>query len=140
MIEYSQSDALHCSAVIYVIFIENIFENMLIIKNGSMFYTEQQKSKILEITSDLYCRKILSMLKKEPKSVVEISKETKIPISTVYRRLQTLYDIKLLRISGIINNRGKKTFLYKSKIKSVSSFFNGDSIEIKITPNDLETS
>ena len=113
---------------------------MLSIQNSSIDYTEQQKSKILEIASDQYCRKILSILKKDPKSAVQISEETKIPISTVYRRLQILHAVKLLRNSGAINQNGKKSFLYKSKIQSISTFFNGDHIEIEIIPNGIEKS
>jgi predicted transcriptional regulator len=58
-----------------------------------------------------------------------------IPISTIYRRLQTLHDNKLVRISGSINEDGKKYFLYKSKVKAISTNFNGDLIEMEIVPN-----
>ncbi len=75
---------------------------------------------------------------KEHKTVNEISEETKIPISTIYRRVQMLHNGKLLRISGTIDENGKKTFLYKSKIKAISTFFNGDFIEIEIVPNSIE--
>lgn len=66
---------------------------------------------------------------------MEISSETKIPISTVYRRLQTLHDNKLLGISGSISQDGKKYFLYKSRVKAISTSFNNGSIEIQIIPN-----
>ncbi len=111
---------------------------MLVFQDGRTIYDEQRKSKILAMISDEYCRKILSITMNEHKSVTEISKETKIPISTIYRRVQMLNDGKLMRISGIISEDGKKTFLYKSKIKSVSTFFNGDNIEIEIVPNNIE--
>jgi len=111
---------------------------MLVFQKGRTIYDEQRKSKILEMISDEYCRKILSITMKEHKSVNEISKETKIPISTTYRRVQRLHNEKLMRISGIINEDGKKSFLYKSKIKSIYAFFNGDFIEIEIIPNNTE--
>lgn len=75
---------------------------------------------ILEILADKYCKQILHNTLEKPKSAMEISSEKKIPISTVYRKLQTLYDAKLLDISGSINQDGKKYFLYKSKVKSIS--------------------
>ena len=111
---------------------------MLVSQEGCTIYDEQQKNKILEMISDEYCRKILSVTMNEHKSVNEISAETKIPISTVYRRVQMLYDGKFMRIFGTINEDGKKSFLYKSKIKSISTFFNGDFIEIEIIPNNIE--
>ena len=66
---------------------------------------------------------------------MEISSEKKIPISTVYRRLQTLYDAKLLAISGSINQDGKKYFLYKSKVKSISLRCDLEETSIELVSN-----
>ncbi|AJM92000.1 Putative transcription regulator [Nitrosopumilus piranensis] len=63
----------------------------------------EKKDNMLEIVSDKYCRTILEVTKFKPKSATEITSETKIPISTVYRRIQTLHDNKLLAISWEIN-------------------------------------
>ena len=81
---------------------------------------EERKQVILEILADKSCKLILHNTREKPKSAMEISSEKNIPISTVYRRLQTLYDAKLLAISGSINQDGKKYFLYKSRVKSIS--------------------
>ena len=51
---------------------------------------DQRKQVILEILSDKYCKQILHNTLEKPKSAMEISGEKNIPISTVYRRLQTL--------------------------------------------------
>jgi predicted transcriptional regulator len=71
----------------------------------------------------------------KPKSVMEITAETKIPISTVYRRIQTLFDNKLLRTSGTITDDGKRLFLYKSKIKGIQSNFCNGQVEVEIILN-----
>lgn len=71
-----------------------------------------------------------------PKSAIEVTAETKIPISTVYRRIQTLYDNKLLRTSGTITDEGKKLFLYKSKIKGIQSTFNDGQVEVELILNN----
>jgi predicted transcriptional regulator len=81
---------------------------------------DERKQVVLEILADKYCKLILHNTLEKPKSAMEISGEKNIPISTVYRRLQTLYDAKLLAISGSINQDGKKYFLYKSRVKSIS--------------------
>ena len=94
-----------------------------------------KKDAILEVMSDKYCRAILENTMDKPKSAMEISADTKIPISTVYRRLQTLHDNKLLGISGSISDDGKKYFLYRSKIKAISTTFNGSHVEIEVVPN-----
>ena len=96
---------------------------------------DERKQVILEILADKYCKQILHNTLEKPKSAMEISSEKKIPISTVYRRLQTLFDSKLLAISGSINQDGKKYFLYKSKVKSISMNCNLKVTTIEITPN-----
>lgn len=107
---------------------------------GRKIDEEDQKDAILQIVSDKYCRAILETTMDKPKSAMEISAESKIPISTVYRRLQSLHDNKLLGISGTISADGKKYFLYRSKIKAISSSFNGGFVEIQIVPNPVHVS
>ena len=104
---------------------------------GRKVEEEDKKDAILQVISDKYCRAILEATMDVPKSAMEISAESKIPISTVYRRLQTLHDNKLLGISGSISNDGKKYFLYRSKVKAISSSFKGNNIEIEIVPNPV---
>ena len=101
---------------------------------------DDKKQAILEMVSDKYCRAILTATMEKPKSATEITAETGIPISTIYRRLQTLHDNKIVRISGSINEDGKKYFLYKSKVKAILTNFNGDFIEMEIVPNKSDQS
>jgi len=103
--------------------------------SGKKIDDDSRKDAILEVISDKYCRSILENTIEKPKSAMEISSETKIPISTVYRRLQTLHDNKLLGISGSISDDGKKYFLYKSKVKAISASYIGNNIEVEIVPN-----
>ena len=101
---------------------------------------DERKQIILEVLADKYCKQILHDTLEKPKSAMELSSDKKIPISTVYRRLQTLYDAKLLAISGSINEDGKKYFLYKSKVKSISLKCNLEETQIEIVPNSSSTS
>lgn len=91
---------------------------------------------LLSALSDKYCRSILEATMDKPKSVTELAAETKIPISTIYRRIQTLHDNRLLHISGMISNDGKKLFLYKSKIKGFKSRYDGGKIEVELAFNN----
>jgi predicted transcriptional regulator len=95
---------------------------------------EKKKDTIPAIVADPYCREILQVTEHVPKSAMEINAETHIPISTVYRRIQTLCDTGLVETSGNISEDGKKFFLYKSKFKEISIKYNG-SLEIILTPN-----
>jgi predicted transcriptional regulator len=96
---------------------------------------DTKKDTLLSILSDKYCRSIITATMDKPKSAIELAVETKIPISTVYRRLQTLYDNKLLRTSGMISNGGKKLFLYKSRIKGIQSSFENGQVDVKLVFN-----
>ncbi|MGY5149868.1 MAG: winged helix-turn-helix domain-containing protein [Candidatus Nitrosopumilus sp. bin_68KS] len=93
------------------------------------------KDNILEVVADKYCRAILDTTMYKPKSVMEIAIDAKIPLSTVYRRIQMLEEQKLLWISGEINAEGKKLFLYKSKIRGIKCNFKDGQIEVEIMLN-----
>jgi predicted transcriptional regulator len=96
---------------------------------------EPLKSDLLGIVSDKYCRCILHAIMDKPKSAMEIAHECKIPISTVYRRIQVLHDAKMLYTSGSISGEGKKFFLYKSKIKEISTHFNNGEVKVELVFN-----
>jgi predicted transcriptional regulator len=108
---------------------------MQVIQKTRKIEDDQRKEAILSIISDKYCRQILNSTIDRPKSAMEISSESKIPISTVYRRIQTLHDNKLVNVTGSISSEGKKYFLYKSKVKAITSSYDGNQIEIQIVPN-----
>lgn len=96
---------------------------------------DERRDAILEIMSDRYCRAIIESTMDTPKSAIEIGTECGIPVSTVYRRLQNLRDSKLLGISGSITSEGKKQFLYQSRIRTMTSVFDGNGIKVEIVPN-----
>ena len=78
---------------------------------------DTKKDILLSIIADKYCRSIIGSTIDAPKSAAELAAETKIPISTIYRRLQTLHDNKLLYTSGMISNDGKKLFFVQKQDK-----------------------
>ena len=94
---------------------------------------DDKKNAVLEVMGDKYCRDILRYARYRPKSVVEISNELKIPISTVYRRLPLLQETNMISVSGQINPEGKKYFLYKTKVKEISAQVSGELVDVKVT-------
>ena len=96
---------------------------------------DERKQIILQVLADKYCKHILHSTIESPKSAMALSNDEKIPISTVYRRLQTLFDAKLLAISGSINSDGKTFFLYKSKVKAISIKCDLNNTTIEVEPN-----
>jgi len=127
--------ALHCNAVLVIISKSHYYCIMQVIQKTRRIEDEQRKEAILNIISDKYCRQILYSTMDRPKSAMELSSEGKIPISTVYRRIQTLHDNKLVGVTGLISAEGKKLFLYKSKVKAITSSCDGNEIEIQVVPN-----
>ena len=109
--------------------------SMQVLLQGKQIQEEITKDVLLGILADKYSRAILESTMDLPKSAIELSADCKIPISTAYRRVQELHDQKLLGISGSINDDGKKYFLYKSKVKSITACFNRNSLYIEIVPN-----
>ena len=106
-----------------------------ILKNTYKIEESTKKDALLYIMADKYCRVIIEATKHKPKSVIELAYETKIPISTIYRRLQTLHDNNILQTSGMISEDGKKLFLYKSKIKEIHSIFKNGHTDVKLIFN-----
>lgn len=108
---------------------------MQVLQKGRQVTDEEQKAEILSIIADRYSRMILAQIIDREKSVIDISMETRIPISTVYRKVQALADKKLVKVSGIINEEGKKLFLYRARIKTFKSVVDGDNVAIEVIPN-----
>ena len=110
-------------------------EQIEVLKNTYKIEESSKKDALLAIVADKYCRIIIDATKDKPKSAMELAYETKIPISTIYRRLQTLHDSSLLHTSGMISEDGKKLFLYKSKVKGIHSTFEDGNVDIKLILN-----
>ena len=72
----------------------------------------EQLSRILSEESAL---RILKSASSSHKSAYDLSKDCHVSLTTVYRQLKRLNDMKLLSISGSIDLSGKKQFTYKSK-------------------------
>ena len=68
--------------------------------NGIPIEQEERIEGVLEALSNKYSRVILAVTRDLQKPAFKIAKETGIPISTVYRRVQKLGDLGLLRTSG----------------------------------------
>ncbi|MEM2760993.1 MAG: hypothetical protein QXU32_09795 [Nitrososphaerales archaeon] len=57
-------------------------------------------------------------------------------MSTAYRRIHDL-EAGLVQVTGsIINDDGKRYYLYRSRIKAVRTIFGLNSLEVEVTPND----
>jgi predicted transcriptional regulator len=93
------------------------------------------KDKMLEALADRYARIILTATIDEPKSVIQLSEEYNIPMSTAYRKVNKLKRDGLIKVDGSVINNGKRYFLYKSNIKAVNIIFTLDTLKVDVIIN-----
>jgi len=98
---------------------------------------DDSKAKtMIGILSDRYSRSILFATTSDAKSVEEVSKETKIPISTCYRRIHDMRQQGVLVIDRIVlTNDGRKFEMYKSAIKDARINVEGGKMSVEAEPN-----
>jgi len=66
------------------------------------------------------------------KSVADICSETKIPLSSAYKKINLLAKHGLIQIDRInIDSGGKRVVFYKSKVKRIQFGLEGDDISIQ---------
>ena len=76
--------------------------------------------KIIKTLSDLESRTILFSIKQKARLVEDISRKNKIPLSTVYKKLERLQDLTLIKIERIeLSDNGNRKKYYKSRISEV---------------------
>ncbi len=93
---------------------------------------ESDETIVLKVLGDTYSRLILQVTAKTPKSAQEIHDETKIPMATLYRRIQWLEEINYL---GKQLNRlpdGKWYFKWYSLIQKITLVFSSDGLFVQV--------
>jgi hypothetical protein len=97
---------------------------------------EQAVKTMIGVLSDKYARSIVFCTTASPKSVEEVSKQTKIPISTCYRRIHELLSQGVLVIDRIIiTSDGRKFETYKSAVKDAKIDIAAGKITVEAVPN-----
>lgn len=76
-----------------------------------------------ENSLDSKSMKILYVIAELPKSASQISRETEIPINTVYNKVRKLAKKNVIKISGNINELGRRHMQYKSRLGLGDVFF-----------------
>ena len=75
--------------------------------------------KVLKELTNLESRHILFSIIKKPKKIQEIAEELKIPLSSAYKRIQSLKDCSLILEKPDFAENGHIVTWYQSKIKDV---------------------
>ena len=76
--------------------------------------------KIIKTLADLESRTILFSIKQNAQLTEDISRKTNIPLSTVYKKLEKLQELSLVKIERIkLSEHGRRMKYYKSRISEV---------------------
>ena len=94
--------------------------------------------KILNELVHLESRHILFAIMKYPKSIQDISRDQKIPISSAYKRMESLKKCSLIHETTDFSEKGHITKYYQSKVKDVKISITKFEPKIRFTKNKLE--
>jgi predicted transcriptional regulator len=76
--------------------------------------------KIIKVLADLESRTILFSITQKARLTEDISRKTNIPLSTVYKKLEKLQELTLVKIERIeLSDHGRRMKYYKSRISEV---------------------
>ena len=98
---------------------------------------EEVKQRILTAIADGYSRNILMRTRDEPISALILSKDYKIPITTVYRRIEELVQAGLLgAVKSSRTTDGKWYELYRSLLSRINVSFEEGNVRVEVEVND----
>lgn len=99
-----------------------------------MVIEQEKKCAILQAIANDFMRKILISTIASAKPVEEIARENEIPVSTCYRRVKELVDMRLLRPEKtIITASGKKYETFRSIVKDAKVNFSPSEMSVEVT-------
>lgn len=98
---------------------------------------EDHKSRILQAIGDEDKRRIFTLMVRKAKSASDLSFETHMPLSSVYRHVHELNSAGLLAVEQfIINDQGKKVEMFRSVVESISLNLESSVIDMNIQPKE----
>jgi predicted transcriptional regulator len=90
---------------------------------------------VLKLLLDNRIRILNELMQNEPKSAIELSRESEIALNTVYRVLHKLENTDFLKISFSITSDGKKSYLYKSTLESIHVRYHKGIFDVSLNLN-----
>ncbi len=116
-----------------------MFHYFLLIKKTKVLLAEKYdiSHKILNELANLESRHILFATMKSPKSIQDISRKQKIPLSSVYKRIESLKECSLIHEKVDFAKNGRITRYYQSKIKDIEVIITKFEPKIMFTKNRL---
>ena len=93
---------------------------------------------ILNELADRVARKIIISTIGSAKTVSHIRQENKLPLSSIYKKVQKLANADLLSIEKInIDSNGRKILFYRSRVSSIELNLNSEGILLHLVKNNV---
>jgi predicted transcriptional regulator len=90
-----------------------------------------------ELADRVACRIIISTIS-SAKTVSQIRQENKLPLSSIYKKVQKLCNADLLSIEKInIDRNGRKVLFYRSRVSSIELNLNSEGISLHLVKNNV---
>ena len=97
---------------------------------------DDRKKAVIRALLDDHSRLILEATMLVSKSVIDITRERNIPITSAYRKVKELKEFGLLKVDRIIlTPDGKKFEMVRSTIRTASVQFDRGSLNVDVTPS-----
>ena len=92
--------------------------------------------KVIEALADAESRAILFSIIKKGKTASEICEKCKIPLSSVYKKLNDLEDLTLVEVEKwLISDKGRKFKVYRSRISKADISIKKSEPSLTLIPN-----
>lgn len=99
----------------------------------SIDYEENNSISLLREVAEMITYKIITSTMYSAKTVLQISTENKLPLSSTYKKISRLCNAGILCVErASIDNNGKKVLYYKSKIKAIEACLNENGLAVQI--------
>jgi len=92
--------------------------------------------KVIESLADSESRAILFSIIKKGMTASELSEKLKIPLSSVYKKLNDLEELTLIEVEKwLISDKGRKFKIYKSRISKADISIKKPDPVLNLVPN-----
>ena len=92
--------------------------------------------KVIEALADSESRTILFSIIKKGMTASELSEKLKIPLSSVYKKLNDLEELTLIEVEKwLISDKGRKFKMYKSRISKADISIKKPEPVLNLVPN-----
>ena len=96
-------------------------------------YEENKSLLLVREVVEMITYKIITSTMFSAKSVLQISTENKLPLSSTYKKINRLCKAGILSVErASIDDNGKKVLYYRSKIKAIEACLNEDGLAVHI--------